>query len=388
MLFWLVIASPLLALIPSTQDPAATDWPKEVERACTAQRFGLRIAAAKRVATAGAVAVPALLARSEAKGRNELPAMLVEAIADQGTDEAPVLELLQEWALDPEFYYRATALKGLARRAPALPDRREALQAMFAAHHGDPAWLVRVHARFGTALLGGEVLAVLAQPESDPRATSKLCALLLGAGKNPPLQPLFDALADERTCLGMPFGQYRAKEAHQALKEWLGDAHPLPKGESFDDAKKGIEALLTAARSKSGQTLHTPTFLTDPATPFAGGFEFLSCRHGDLFVQWTATGLLHFGIDAATKVQLPGPKWDELCKERTALALGENLGVVVCDNLRLRWGPPDVHIKVAPSALPEPAANWLLHLAKAVEEADHPRLAEALRTGLEQFGPR
>ncbi len=389
-LFWLVIASPLLALIPSTQDPATTDWSKEIERACTAQRYGLRVSAAKRVATSGAVAVPALVAFVAQKGKNELPVTLVEAIAEQGTKEPPVLDLLQAWALDRDFYWRATALKGLAKRAPALPDRRDALQALFTAHHQDPAWLVRVHARLGTALLGGNQLVgdVLAQPENDPRAIAKLTALLLQNGKNPPLQPLLDALADERTCLADPWGQRRAKDCFDTLKAWLGEAHPLRPGESFTDPSTALATMLTAVRQKSGQQLQMPTPLLDPTTPFTGGFEILSCRNGDLFVQWTANGELHFGIDAATAVQLPGPTWDALSKERTALKLDQNFGVVICDNLRLRWGPPDIHVKVAPQSLPEATAKWLLHLAKALEEADQPRHAAALRTGLEQFGPR
>lgn len=389
-LFWLVIASPLLALIPTTQDPAATDWPKEIERACKAQRYQIRVAAANRVAAGGAAAAPALVAFVAQKGKNELPVTLVEAIAEKGSNEPPVLDLLHEWALDRDFYWRATAFKGLAKRAPAVPDRRDALATLFTTHHADPAWLVRVHARLGTALLGGAPVSgdVLAQPEHDPRAVAKLTALLLQNGKNPPLQPLLDALADERTCLADPWGQRRAKDCFDTLKAWLGDAHPLRAGESFADPGTALAAMLAAVRTKSGQQLQMPAPLLDPTTPFAGGFEILSCRNGDLFVQWTATGEIHFGIDAATAVQLPGPVWDTLSKERTALQLDQNFGVVICDNMRLRWGPPDVHVKVAPQSLPEATSKWLLHLAKALEEADQPRHAAALRTGLEQFAPR
>ena len=57
----LAVASPLLALLPLGQDPAA-DWPKEVERACTSPRYGLRLAAARKVAKGGGAAVPAIVA--------------------------------------------------------------------------------------------------------------------------------------------------------------------------------------------------------------------------------------------------------------------------------------------------------------------------------------
>lgn len=384
-LFWLAIASPLLALIPSKQDPAATDWAKEVERACTAQRYGLRLAAAKKVAAAGAVAVPALAAYVQKKGKNELPATLVEAIAEQTTTDGAVHDLLLGWATDRDFYWRASALRGIARRGPLWPDRRAALSALFTAHHQDPAWLVRVHARLGSALLGDEIPAAT---ETDPRAISKLPALLLLHGKLPPLQPLFDALVDDRTCLGDPWGQRRAKEAHQALKTWLGPDHPLPDGEAFADRPTAIAALLAAATKKSGQQLQAPAVLTDPATAFTGGFEILSCRNGDQFVQWTADGELRFGIDGATVVRLPAPAWAELSQERTALQFPNDLGVVVCDSLRLQWGPPTVHVRVAPNALPEAPTKWFLHLAQTLDAADQTRLAKALRTGLEQFGPR
>jgi hypothetical protein len=384
-LFWLAIGSPLLALIPSLQDPADTDWGKEVERACTAQRYGLRLAAAKKVAGAGAAAVPAVKAYAEKKGKNELPATLVEAFAEQTTTDAAVHDLLLGWATDRDFYWRATALRGIAKRAPLWPERREALQGLFTEHQADPAWLVRVHARLGSALLGEDVLA---QAESDPRAVSKLTALLLQHGKLPPLQPLFDALVDDRTTLGDPWGQRRAKEAHQALKAWLGEAHPLPDGEAFADRPAAVAALLAAASRKSGQQLQTPAALTDPATAFTGGFEILSCRSGDQFVQWTDAGELRIGIDGATAVQVPAETWAALSKERAELALSGNLGVVVCDSMRLQWGPPAVHVRVAPGALPEAPTKWFLRLAQTLAAADQPRLADALRTGLEQFGPR
>jgi len=389
-LFWLACATPLLALIPSNQDPATTDWPKEVERACTAKRYGLRLAASKAVAAGGGAAVPAIRAFAGQRGKNELPQALVDAIVDQDTTDGPVLDLLTEWAKDRDFYWRAQAMKGLARRAPRLPDRHATLAPLFAAHHDDPAWLTRVHARLGTALLGTTPGTVdpLTLPETDPRATSKLCALLLQNGKVPPLQPLFDALLDERTFQGFPWGQQRAGEAAKALRTWLGEDLPTQDGQSEPDKTAMITAMLANASRKSGQRLAPPTPLVDVAVPFTGVIEILSCRNGDLHLQWTAAGDLHAGIDATSAGRVPAPVWDELSRRRATLELGSSHGVVICDKMRLHWHEPAVNANVAPASLPAPAANWLERLAQALEQADQPRLAEALRAGLEQFAAR
>jgi len=385
-LFLLALGSPLLALLPTTQDPAATDWPKEVERACTAQRYGLRLAAAKKVAAAGAAAVPAIAAYAQRVGRNEVPATLVEALADADTSDAAVVELLRDWATDREFYWRPGALRGLARRGPLLREGAPALRALFASLHGDPAWLVRAHARYGSALLGDGGAA--AQAESDPRAVRKLAALLLQSGQLPPLQPLFDAFADDRTFLGDPWGQRTARDASLALRAWLGSELSMPAGETFAERRPGIEALLAAARTKSGQELRLPVPIADRGAAPAGGIEVLSCRNGDLFVTWTAGGELRLGLDGARTVRLPGPVWEGLSRDRAALELPANLGTVVCDSLRLRWAPPELHARVAPGSLPPAGTKWLSDLAKALQDADQPDAAGALRAAVEQFGPR
>lgn len=379
-LLLLAVASPLLALWPRDQDPAATDWAKEVERACTSPRYGLRLAAARKVAKGGAAAVPAIRAFAAAKGRNELPAALVDAIADETTVEPEVLALLREWAATRDFYWRASALRGLALRVEAVPAGE------FPPHHGDPSWLMRTHARLGSALRGDT--AVLAQPEPDPRARARLPSLLLARGVVPPLQPLLDALADERTFQGDPWAQRQAADAHKALKTWLGDAHPLAAGGSFPDAATGLQQLLAACAAKSGQQLLLPATQRDPQTGFAGGIEILSCQHGDQFVQWTDAGVVHFDLDAAGTVALPAAAWRALSQERTALGALTNHGVVVCDSMRLRWPAPDVHVRIAPGSAPAALSDWLKQLTQALEEAGAADRAAALRTGFSQFAAR
>ena len=134
-----------------------------------------------------------------------------------------------------------------------------------------------------------------------------------------------------------------------------------------------------------------------PATPiiaavegycYAGGIEILSCKHGDTFVQWTAGGELHVGLAEPDVVRLPEQAWQKLDAARKALDVPTAMGTVVCDAMRLRWAEPEVHAKAAPQSLPAPVAEWLTHLARAIEEAGQPDLAAALRTGLEQFAPR
>lgn len=385
LLFLLAVASPLLAFWPSAQDPTETDWDKEVDRACTASRYGLRLAASRKIAQAGAAAVPALRKLEAGQGRAAVPALLAESIADANTTDDAVVDLLVEWATDRDFYWRGQAMRGLAGRAADLPKHRPALERLFRDYADDDAWLTRVHARFGLAML--DDATALQRTENDPRATPRLIALLLAKGRQPPLQPLLDALGDERTFLGDPWGKRLGQDANRALRQWLGDDYP-GNGEGFDDKGDALAQLTEAARKKSGQDLRLPVVVNDPDLTFVGGFEILSCKTGDKFVRWTADGALHFGLDASTKVALDAAAWQKLSKDRAVLQLDETLGVVVCDSMRIQWQEPATHSKIAPHALPAAASDWLKHLADAIEESKASTLAEALRTGLAQFSPR
>ena len=82
---------------------------------------------------------------------------------------------------------------------------------------------------------------LLEQPEHDPRARLRLTRLLLEQGVQPPLQPLLDALDDERTFLGTPWGPRLGQEATKALRQWLGDDFPKPDPED----KPGLTATIT-----------------------------------------------------------------------------------------------------------------------------------------------
>lgn len=375
-LFGLAVAAPLLALIPTDQDP---DWGKAVKSAATSRRYGMRLAAAKKVAAAGAVAVPAITAYAEKNGRNSLPQALIDSIAQQTTTGDLVIDQLLDWAQDRDFYWRKQAFLGLARRASSLPDYRDELTDLFTKHRDDKAWQVATHSRLGLHLLRtGDRTD---RPEDDPRLEGRLAALLLENGLQPAMQPLLDALADERTFLGTPWGHHRANAAHKTLKRALGDAHPG----AFEDKNEALVAMRGAINTKFGQGLEVPDIITDSRIDCIGGIEVLSCRNGDLFVQWTKDGKVYEGIDARFCVELPASSWDPLSKERAALPLSSNLGAVICDKMRLKWDDVELHINIAPASLPQPAADWFLKLGKALEEADKPHLATAVRNAVEQF---
>ncbi|MCA8954402.1 MAG: hypothetical protein KDE27_33155 [Planctomycetes bacterium] len=383
LLFLLAIAAPLLALLPIGQDPQGGEWAEAVDKAANARHYGVRLATARKIAAAGAEPVPAIEAWSTAHGRNALPATLVDTIAQQDGTAPAVVDLLLRWANDREFYWRTYAFYGLAHRAAALPDRRDRLVELFRAHRDDPAWLVATYARFGLVELQAGDDAT-ANPHEDPRIATKLAALLLENDHDTPLQPLIDALADERTFLGDPWGQRRAADAHRALKAALGDDHPG----GNEDKVAAITAVRTALEQRFGSELDQPALLQDAAVEITGGIEVLSCRNGDLFVEWTADGRIFAGIDARFVVALPTATWQELSQKRAALALGGELGVVVCDKMRLKWSEPELHVNVAPASLPTAAADWLLELANALAAADKTDLADAIRGAVEQFASR
>lgn len=390
------VTAPLIAFWPTGQDSKGEDWARHVAKACESRRYGIRLAAARKVAAGGDAAVPAVKAYMADKGTNAIPASLVDAIADSGKDGPMVSRLLWDWTMDPDFYWRSSAMRGLALRiekyeAAAENGENPGLQhpqvqyLMSVRAENDPAWLMRTHARFGLALDGKPLTELFAMPEADPRAPLRLATLLLARDVVPPMQPLFDALADERTFLGTPWGANLATEASKALRRWLGDEFP-----EFEPGDKpaAIAAIKKVVEAKTGQKITTPELRTDKVTDATGGIEVLSCKFGDQFVQWTDDGEIHFGLDGSRKVQLPAEAWQPLSKDRTALALEKSVGVVICDSLRVFQPTSKTNAKVAPASMPEPTADWLKRLARRLEEAGETELAADLRRGLGQFDGR
>lgn len=379
------VATPMLALWndanDDVQDPQQVEWQKHVDKACNARRYAIRVAAAGKLAEGGDAAVPAIRAYAKQHGVNALPESIVIKLAEADARGEQVAALLKDWATDDDFYWRSTAMYGLALRGG---DRE-----LFERYADDTAWKMRVYSRLGLALTGDDVTAVASRPEPDPRARVLLARELLDRGRTPPLQPLFDALDDRRTFLGVPWGQQLALEASKVLKRWLGDDFPSELTDDPDKRRELIAAMIAAAEAKSGQQIAMPEPRADAdADEIAGGFEILSCKHGDVFVRWTNDGTLRFGIQGDRTVALPADAWQQLSKDRTAIALEKNAGVVICDNLRIRLHEPDVHAKIAPDNLPAAAADWLKRLAQRLEDVGETGIADELRRGLGQFEGR
>lgn len=397
----------LLAATCCAAQEAATDqdWGKHVERACSSPRYGIRLAAARKVAQGGDAAIPFVRAWTDKNGVAALPVALVEAIAEDGGDGAAVLDALRGWASDRDFYWRAQALRGLAVRARKDEALRVKLAPLFAAHVDDPAWLMRTFARWVTDDPSRDFDVETAQgqvaraTETDPRARTKLASLRGDA------RELFAALGDARTFLGDPWGKRRASEAIAALKALLGtdggyrvDDNAV--GASLPDAAKagslvGAEAdrwaamqrLAAAIADKDGGGKPEARADADPKLAFLGGIELLSCKNGDLFLRWTADGLVQGGAspDCPVSTQIDPATWGPLLRSSTAATLPAQNGVVVCDKMRIHLRPDLAQAAVAPDSLPEPIAEWLKQLAAAIEESGQKPLADALRQRLGQF---
>jgi hypothetical protein len=233
--------------------------------------------------------------------------------------------------------------------------------------------------------------------DPDPRVDYKVAALNCDFTEIPVL--LF-ALGDERTFLGDPWGRRCALEAITALRTYFGTDCGYNVDASWQANQAAIEQLreLKAKDDTEHRAERRSAFerdlrrlaphLTDPSEPFAGGIEILSCKNGDYFLRWRTDGEIVFGLEGNSSLRVPANTWRELSKERAPLTLPAQSGVVVCDKLRLKWSEPDLHAAVAPGSLPAPAAEWLKHLAQAIEEAGAKDQAAALRQRLDQFLPR
>lgn len=372
--------------------PAATDWRADVEKACTHPRYGLRLAAARKVAEAGDAAVPAVRAFQQEKGRDAVPAMLVEAFAERGGNGEAVLALLRDWAGDREFFWRGQAMLGLARRARADEPIGKAHAQLFHDHLRDPAWLVRTHAAFGWQKTHRFVEptpgAVPQEPDPDPRARTRLAALMLGDGDAFLIAELLHALHDQRTFLGDPWGERRAMEAYQALRAHFGERFAPQAGMT------PAQALPAMANLAYGDPLRLPLpsaldLAMAERIPADGGIEVLSCQNGDLFVGWTADGTVRFGLERPTEARLPVEPFRAWLGRGAGIANDPQQGVVICDKLRLRSGPPgpELHFVAAPHALPVATADWLKDLAALIETSGKGTLADELRARLRQFAP-
>ncbi len=395
------LSEPSHAQQPGAPAPAPDPVAADVAKAIGSPRIAIRIAAARKVASAGDVAVPALREQAARAGANSIPLTLVEALVDNGGDGPELCALLREWAMDRDFYWRAQSLRGLALRAGA---GRTEDAGLFQAALRDPAWLVRANAALGLARTdaideAGEPAwrALLADP--DPRVVSRAAALVLPlAPEQEVLQALVDALGDGRTFLGDPWGNRRCTEALAALKQWAADTSLEPRplttkptqltwnpGAGIAGNRVTIDTVIEVARRRTTALLREPLELRDGDVPFDGGIEVFSCRNGDLFLRWTAAGDMVAGLTGEGRFQVAPEPWGALRARLEATGLGAEVGTVVCDRMRLARNGTRTQHAVAPRSLPAAEAQWLRDLADAVERAGAADTAAALRDRLSQF---
>ena len=161
-------------------------------------------------------------------------------------------------------------------------------------------------------------------------------------------------------------------------------------GTDRDTARERFRAWVTerfddpAALARSAERLARATTVAKAR----GGVDLRSCRNGDLFVCWTADGVVRTGLEPTGATKLSAEVWQRLTKDLAAEAGVAVHGRVVCDYARVLahpGGDTDVHHKAAPGSLPTGLADWLGALAAALRDAGDNATADALDSRLPQF---
>lgn len=388
--FWLVIAC--IASCPAQgrfgkptkqQDkpPQGSDWAAYVDKAHNHRRIMLRRAAARKVADAGAAAVPAVRAYQEKHGRNAIRLVLVSSYATSKATDTATLGLLLEWAKDRDFYWRSQALKALANR------RRPELKALFASRLEDPAYLTRIEAGRGLCLLGDRSSILQLLEDDDPRVRLRVAVCLVEEADDRGLPTLVEALRQEASFLDYPWGQIGAIVAFKKMRKLAGQDFGFTPGESTTKNRDAIARFEKWVRARLGQDWVDPLRVPGDDTSYLGGIEIRSCRNGDMFIRWTADQVLVVGLEGRTRIRLDGKTFSSLdAGPRTD---GETRhGKVVCDFLRWVCKTPGKAQRAAPKALPAESSKWLESLAKALDKKEAPEFTKRILKRLDQFRSR
>ena len=345
-------AAALLATPAPTQE---RDWDEAMVKACEHRRYGMRRAVSRKIAEAGDASVPAVRAYAERKGG--VPLLIVDAIANADTRGDAVIALLEDWARDRTFYWRAQALGGLARR------KLERLRPLYLEAVRDVSHLYRIEGARGLLLLDGQrdraPIDGLVESDADPRVRIRVASLLAESGDQRFVGVLVGALELNADFLGDPWGKREADRAEKVVRPLLSEGAAVAATADFSSAKRA----------------------------FAGGLAIRSCRHGDLFLRWTDDGELLAGLLPQGGVRLPESAWSRL---RAGLAKLEPdahriHGKVICDYLEVVTGQPARRIKCAPGELPGDLGSWLAELADTLRATSTPTLADELTGRLAQF---
>ncbi|MCA8957899.1 MAG: HEAT repeat domain-containing protein [Planctomycetes bacterium] len=370
-----------------TAQRAEVDWSKVVLKAHRSPRIMLRRAAAGKVARGGDAAADAVRAYQKEHGRNAISLELVSAYVRTTEGGPGTLALLEDWARDKEFYWRAHALGALATRH--RPQHRE----LFRISSTDPAWLTRVEAARGLCRLGTDrevVVAMLLDP--DPRVRTRIAASLSEIGDDRALPTLVEALRCEARYFDYAWGQLGAQTAFTALAKRAGKRFGYTPGKSAADNAAAIAEFEGFARERLGPKWVEPVKAPADNTRYQGGIEIRSCRHGDLFVRWTADRTLVFGLAPGKPLELSAAAWKRLWANPPGEGVKVHGQAIVCDYLRVLRSEPRTDRKVGPGALPEPSRVFVEALAAVVADTGRDDLASQILTRLEQFrsprGPR
>lgn len=357
----------VLLAAPTTR---AQDWEATVAKACEHRRYAMRRAVSKRIAQAGDAPVAAIRSYDAEHGQDRIPLLLVDAIATADTHGPAVLELLTDWAKNREFYWRAQALAGLARR------KLERLRPLHLEAVRDASWLYRLSGAQGLHQLDPArdraVLDELIATDPDPRLRVRLAGFLFDHGDRRAAGVLVAALELQHEFLGDPWGKREADRALRSLRK------------AVPDAKTQVE--FREALRRDEPDWHEPATHTGGGD-YVGGVGVRSCRHGDLFLRWNAGGEVFAGLLPGRAVQLDEDAWRGLLRGLDDLGTGahEVHGRVVCDYLEMVCGESPHRVKCAPSALPSNLRRWLAELASALGTTDTPDLADELTGRLGQF---
>src|SRR5690606_20502820 len=223
-----VLAGTLLGATLLAQDPSESDAPAEPDLQAAARaavehpRYALRRAAAARLAQAGDAAVPVLRAHEAEIGRARIPLVLVDALASSTAGGEAIASLLESWATDLDFYWRAQSLGGLASRqvAAAGPLFRRAVD--------DPSHLFRIEGARGLLALGGgdsdalRVRSLLA--DEDPRCRLRVARMLLERGETAGVGEIAAAVRRaDRRFVDDPWGEREALVALRELRRVRGE---------------------------------------------------------------------------------------------------------------------------------------------------------------------
>ncbi|MEE2887190.1 MAG: hypothetical protein VX951_07135 [Planctomycetota bacterium] len=372
---WLVMAH-------VTPCPAQdTDWAAYVEKAHNHRRIMLRRAAARKVADAGAAAVPAVRAFQKKHGRDAIRMVLVSSYAVSKTTDAATLGLLLEWAGDRDFYWRSQALKGLANR------RRPELKKLFTSNLQDPAYLTRIEAGRGLCLLGDHSRTLGLLADVDPRVRLRVAVCLVEEGNDRGLPTLIEALRQETSFLDYPWGQIGAIVAFKTMRKLAAQDFGFVPGESRTKNGDAVAGFEKWARVRLGKNWVDPVQIPGDDTSYLGGIEIRSCRNGDMFLRWTADQVLVIGLEGRTRIQLDDSAFSNL--DAGPQTTGETRhGKVVCDFLRWACKTTGKSQKAAPKALPAESSKWLESLAKALDKKGASEFTKRLQNRLQQFRAR